>query len=81
MNVIAEIVKYYNYELEVLSKTSNLMNVSKNAILSRGLGVAFFAQQLGAGEIAVDTLYNDFKEKVEKLLDTDRQNVIYLIQK
>ena len=70
MNVIAEVEKYYNYEVGVLYRTSNITNATKNAILSRGLGVAFFAQQLGAEFEKVDILYKDFKEKVEEYLDT-----------
>ena len=70
MNVIAEVAKYYNYEVGSLYRASILTNETKNAILSRGLGVAFFAQQLGAEFEEVDTLYNNFKEKVEKYLDT-----------
>lgn len=66
-------MEYHNAELVATRNTwageTGRISATVNATLSRCLGVALFVQQLDIDYETINKIYEDFREKIDKLLD------------
>lgn len=65
--IIEKVKIAYARELRDLGRAPSLSPIHRNYAIQRGLGVAFFVQELGVPFEVIDKIYMDYKNNIDKL--------------